>query len=32
VVNPGEACGYLYGVRSVALLDTATLKVEFIEF
>jgi len=31
-VNPGEACGYLYGVRSVALLDTATLKVEFIEF
>ena len=32
VVNPGEACGYLYGARSVALLDTATLKVEFIEF
>jgi len=32
VVNPGEACGYVYGVRSVALLDTATLKVEFIEF
>jgi len=32
VVNPGEACGYVYGVRSVALLDTATLKVEFVEF
>lgn len=32
VINPGEACGYVYGVRSVALLDTATLKVEFIEF
>ena len=32
VVNPGEACGYIYGVRSIALLDTATLKVEFEEF
>jgi putative phosphoesterase len=32
VVNPGEACGYIYGTRSVALLHTATLKVEFIEF
>ncbi|RLF12886.1 MAG: YfcE family phosphodiesterase [Thermoprotei archaeon] len=31
VVNPGEACGYMYGVKSIALLDTATLKVEFIE-
>jgi len=31
VVNPGEACGYLYGVKSIAILDTATLKVEFIE-
>ncbi|MEM0317536.1 MAG: metallophosphoesterase [Candidatus Nezhaarchaeales archaeon] len=31
VVNPGEACGYLYDVKSVALLDTATLKVEFID-
>ncbi|MCS7139697.1 MAG: metallophosphoesterase [Candidatus Nezhaarchaeota archaeon] len=31
IVNPGEACGYLYGIKSIALLDIATLKVEFIE-
>ncbi|MEM4576293.1 MAG: metallophosphoesterase [Candidatus Nezhaarchaeales archaeon] len=31
VVNPGETCGYLYGVKSIAILDTATLKVEFKE-
>lgn len=31
VVNPGEACGYLYETKSIALLDTATLKVEFID-
>ncbi|MEM0233353.1 MAG: metallophosphoesterase [Candidatus Nezhaarchaeales archaeon] len=30
VVNPGETCGYLYETKSIALLDTATLKVEFI--
>ncbi|MFH1329002.1 MAG: metallophosphoesterase [Candidatus Bathyarchaeota archaeon] len=31
VVNPGEACGYLTGKKTVAILDTM-LKVEFIEF
>lgn len=31
VVNPGEACGYLTGKRTVAILDTTTLKVEISE-
>ncbi|MEM2025999.1 MAG: metallophosphoesterase, partial [Desulfurococcaceae archaeon] len=31
VVYPGEACGYIYGSRSIAVVDTATLKVEFME-
>jgi len=31
VVNPGEACGYLTGKRSIALLDTAERSVEFVE-
>jgi len=31
VVNPGEACGYLYGNMTVAILDTKTLHVEIVE-
>ncbi|KYH37211.1 MAG: phosphoesterase, MJ0936 family [Candidatus Hecatellales archaeon B24] len=31
IVNPGEACGYLTGKRTVALLDPARLEVEFVE-
>lgn len=31
IVNPGEACGYLTGRRTVAILDTTTLKVEISE-
>lgn len=30
VVNPGEACGYLTGKRSIAVLDTEKLEVELI--
>lgn len=30
LVNPGEACGWLYGVPSAAVLDTETREVEFI--
>jgi hypothetical protein len=30
VVNPGEACGWLYGVPGGALLDLETKRVEFI--
>jgi putative phosphoesterase len=30
VVNPGEACGWLYGVPSAAILDLETLKVEWV--
>lgn len=30
LVNPGEACGWLYGVPSAAILDTETKSVEFI--
>jgi len=29
-VNPGEACGWLTGLRTVALLDPATLDTEII--
>ncbi len=32
IVNPGEACGYLTGKRTIAILDLETLKVEHIEF
>ena len=32
VVNPGEVCGYLTGIRSVAVLDLEELKAELIEF
>ncbi len=30
IVNPGEACGWLHGSPSVALLDLATRQVEFL--
>jgi len=32
VVNPGEACGYVTGERSVAVLDPDKLEVEIIKF
>lgn len=32
VINPGETSGVLTGKRTVALLDIATLDVEFVEF
>jgi len=31
VINPGEACGYLTGKRTVAILDTERLEVEVVE-
>ena len=31
IVNPGEACGWLYGPPSAALLDLDTRRVEFIQ-
>ena len=31
IVNPGEACGWLNGVPSAAILDLDTRKVEFIQ-
>ena len=31
LVNPGEACGWLYGPPTAALLDLETKAVEFIE-
>ena len=30
IVNPGEACGWLHGTPSSAILDLTTLEVEFI--
>ena len=30
VLNPGEACGYLTGEPTIALLDTEKMKAEFI--
>ena len=30
LVNPGEACGWLYGVPSAAILDLETLMVEWV--
>ena len=30
MLNPGEACGWLYGAPSAAVLDVQTKKVEFI--
>jgi uncharacterized protein len=29
IVNPGEACGWLFGRSTVAMLDTDTAEVEF---
>jgi putative phosphoesterase len=31
VINPGEACGYLSGKPTIAILDTKTLNVETIQ-
>jgi len=30
IVNPGETCGYLTGVKTVALLDTTQMKADVI--
>ena len=30
IVNPGEACGWLYGTPSAAMLDLESLQVEFL--
>jgi predicted phosphodiesterase len=30
VINPGEACGWLFGAPSAAILDLDTRRVEFI--
>ena len=30
IINPGEACGWLYGTPSAAILDLETKEVEFI--
>jgi hypothetical protein len=30
IVNPGEACGWLYGVPSAAIVDLDTKQVEFL--
>ena len=32
ILNPGEACGYLTGKRTFAILDLKTLSAEVIEF
>jgi predicted phosphodiesterase len=29
-LNPGEACGWLFGVPTAAVLDLETLKVDFL--
>ena len=31
IVNPGEACGWLFGRSTVAMLDTETADVEFFD-
>ena len=31
IVNPGEACGWLYGSPTGAILDLQTKQVEFIK-
>lgn len=31
IVNPGEACGWLYGTPSAAILDLDTKQVQFLE-
>jgi putative phosphoesterase len=30
IINPGEACGWLHGIPSAAILDLETKEVEFI--
>jgi predicted phosphodiesterase len=30
IVNPGEACGWLFGTPSAAILDLETKQVEFL--
>jgi putative phosphoesterase len=30
-INPGEACGYLTGVKSIAILDLKKMSADFIE-
>ncbi len=32
LINPGEACGWLYGVPSAAMVDLTTLQVEFFTY
>ena len=32
VINPGEACGYLYEERTLSILNIETMKVELIKF
>ncbi len=32
ILNPGEACGYLSGTRSFAVLDIAKGNVDIVEF
>ncbi|MEM2869332.1 MAG: metallophosphoesterase [Thermoplasmata archaeon] len=32
VVNPGEACGYLTGKRTLALVDTGSMEAELVDF
>ncbi len=32
IINPGEACGYLTGKRSIAILEVEKGDVEFVEF
>ena len=31
IINPGEACGYLTGKRTVCIFDTSTLQAEIFE-
>jgi hypothetical protein len=31
IINPGEACGWLFGRSTVAMLDTDTAEVEFLD-
>lgn len=31
IINPGEACGYVMGRKSVAILDLDTMDVQFID-
>jgi predicted phosphodiesterase len=31
IINPGEACGWLYGTPTAAILDLDSMAVEFLE-